>query len=116
MLDIMRQCFDQSIGLDDIDELMLSHDVYVLREQEHIVTIAMVEPGPIPLLWNVATHPRFQKQGLASALIAQVMTKYPKLGLFVDNPELLPFYERLGFCQRPPIARQPPNSIYLTTR
>ena len=56
------------------------------------------------VIFSLAVHPRFQKQGFAADLMRQFIDRAKQLGkaqiLLMCQPELIPFYGRYGFIYR----------------
>lgn len=119
LLELWKLCFT-----DDLDFLNFFFQegfpltrTYVLEKNGDIVAAASLFFGhyaaparendcllPISYLYGVCTHPDHQKQGLSSQLIQHIIQdRKANNDAFVltkpANPDLFPFYQRLGFTQ-----------------
>lgn len=91
------------------DELMNSGQMYVYEYGDHIVATCIVmrqkrRANHVVSLGTLATHPKFQHQGIGTQFMEALIEKIKLDGIKridlcaeADNPVALNFYKKLGF-------------------
>ncbi|MDY7020974.1 MAG: GNAT family N-acetyltransferase [Cyanobacteriota bacterium] len=96
----------QNRTLEEVEKMLKYSDLIfgiVSREDQKLIGFARILTDYIyrAVIWDVIVDPAYQKQGLGKTLIQSILN-HPQLKsievfLLVCLPELIPFYEKLGF-------------------
>ena len=93
--------------LDDYEEVIIAHQVFVVIVENSLVGLVVLIPqSHCLLLDNIAVHPSFQGQGLGKQLMAHAeqearQQKYEAIQLYTHEKmvENIAIYEKLGYVE-----------------
>jgi ribosomal protein S18 acetylase RimI-like enzyme len=108
--------------LDDYEQRVADHQVWVLEDADRIAGIIVLETGPDALLLdNIAVLPDCQGKGIGRALIefaeAEALRRgYAAIRLYthVLMTENIALYQRIGFVETHRISEKGYDRVYMT--
>lgn len=88
----------------DYAALMANHEIWVADGDDHLAACAVFEPGPEPVIYSLAVHPKAQGKHYGDAILAfceararALGAKTVKLYTHVKLTERIAWYARKGF-------------------
>ncbi|WP_246088646.1 GNAT family N-acetyltransferase [Phreatobacter stygius] len=88
----------------DYGALISNHEIWVADGEDHLAACAVFEPGPEPVIYSLAVHPKSQGKRYGDAILAFCETRARALGAkamtlytHVKLTERIAWYARKGF-------------------